>query len=107
MIADDINDYSEYLHYAEQIVLPLPQCAAYYRYITPKKICVSTYYGKAPCKGDGGGPLIYTDEERHGWKIFGVASGGHPEGCDKAFPFVYTRVSSYLRWILKNAGIAQ
>ncbi|XP_068227343.1 uncharacterized protein [Palaemon carinicauda] len=51
------------------------------------------------CQGDSGGPLMVL--ERDHYKLAGVVSWGI--GCAQAdYPGIYTRVSSYSKWILAN-----
>lgn len=53
---------------------------------------------KGGCNGDSGGPLMLLDEHTKQWKAIGIVSWGR-RGCDTRYPTVFTRVSSYLRWI--------
>ncbi|KAK4306864.1 hypothetical protein Pmani_021332 [Petrolisthes manimaculis] len=56
--------------------------------------------GKDTCLGDSGGPLtVAQEDDRH--TLVGITSFG--SGCgDPNSPGAYTRVSSYLDWILEN-----
>lgn len=48
-------------------------------------------------QGDSGGPLIITTDEKP--IIVGIVSFGRSIGCEKGYPAVFTRVTSYLKWI--------
>ena len=64
--------------------------------ITEGMICAGKA-GKDSCQGDSGGPMVNKD----GIQV-GVVSWGY--GCaDEGFPGVYTRVSNYYAWIVRNA----
>lgn len=102
--ADDNVDYSTSLHYSEQNVLPNSQCVHHYKFMTDKKMCVSTYSGESPCRGDSGGPLLRKAGIDGSLRLIGVASGGHPSGCESGYPIIYTRLSSYFNWIKRNSG---
>lgn len=52
------------------------------------------------CRGDSGGPLQILKEgvaEGHMYELFGIASFG--KSCGAGVPAIYTRVSSYVKWI--------
>ena len=51
-------------------------------------------------QGDSGGPLmVLNNNEECMYDIIGVTSFG--EGCGFSKPAVYTKVSSYIKWIEK------
>ena len=52
----------------------------------------------AACQGDSGGPLFCLDIGDDGYKIQGIISLG--AGCGRRG--LYTKVSSYMEWILNN-----
>ncbi|XP_063608356.1 trypsin-3-like [Penaeus indicus] len=66
--------------------------------VTDKHICAADP-GQIACRGDSGGPLM--TKENGLWLLLGVTSFG-PEDCSTDVPAVYTRVSSYSKWILNK-----
>ncbi|KAJ8708821.1 hypothetical protein PYW08_010203 [Mythimna loreyi] len=62
------------------------------------QLCAGGLEGNDACKGDGGGPLVYENNEGL-VELFGIVSFG-PNPCgQKDFPSVYTNVYVYLDWI--------
>ncbi|KAF0308196.1 Venom protease [Amphibalanus amphitrite] len=57
--------------------------------------------GRDACRGDSGGPLVVTqpDDRR---VLVGIVSTGY-KCATRGFPGIYTRVASYVDWILSNA----
>jgi len=55
------------------------------------------------CQGDSGGPLMVKSSKGY-YTQAGVVSFGI--GCSKGYPGVYTRITSYLRWIFEKSGKA-
>lgn len=79
-----------------------PDCGDYgVRYKPASMLCAGIALGGVDtCQGDSGGPLAINDGED--WFLAGITSWG--DGCAEAnFPGLYTRVTSYLGWILQNA----
>ncbi|XP_058453713.1 proclotting enzyme-like [Malaya genurostris] len=57
--------------------------------------------GKDSCQGDSGGPLMVQLPNKR-WVTVGIVSWGIR--CGEAnHPGIYTRVSSYVRWVIENA----
>jgi len=72
--------------------------------LTNKQICAGGEKGKDSCVGDSGSGLMRTDPNMtpgmEKWVLVGVVSYG-PRLCGtEGVPGVYTRVQSYLDWIL-------
>ncbi|GJQ69449.1 hypothetical protein Trydic_g6558 [Trypoxylus dichotomus] len=64
--------------------------------VTSKNVCTLTKYGEGTCHGDSGGPLVSNGRQ------IGIVSWGNP--CAIESPDVFTRVSSYSKWIELNIG---
>ena len=75
--------------------------------ITEGMMCTEGDHGNGFCKGDSGGPLVVYDGDgtqppQNQFVQVGIVSW--QEGCaEEGFPDVYTRVSSYAKWIKKTA----
>lgn len=74
--------------------------------LTEKQICAGGTKGKDSCVGDSGSGLMRSLPDRarssDRWDLIGVVSFG-PRLCGtKGVPGVYTRVNSYLDWILET-----
>jgi len=70
--------------------------------ITSNMVCAGDS-GKDSCKGDSGGPLITSENDRQA--LIGVVSWGLPGGCAiDGFPGVYSRVTEKMSWILENTA---
>ncbi|XP_065340212.1 CLIP domain-containing serine protease B9-like [Cloeon dipterum] len=81
------------------------RCAAQYRVLYPSvkldssQLCAGGEQGRDSCSGDSGGPLVAQNGK---WFVTGVVSYG-PRNCGtQDLPGIYTRVTSFLPWILDN-----
>jgi len=83
-------------------------------FLTPEKsqICAGGERGKDSCRGDSGGPLFLrrvlptglmdpNNDHDDPWFLIGLVSFG-TRVCGRGKPGIYTRVESYVPWILKN-----
>lgn len=82
------------------------QCKAHG--IIDSNICVSTLVDKSPATGDSGSPLILQSWSEFGSEpeLIGLFSLAVHDQFNIGVPVVYTRVSSYLKWIKDATGIA-
>ncbi|XP_075977065.1 chymotrypsin-2-like [Anticarsia gemmatalis] len=71
-------------------------CSRFFR-ILESNICTAYYTGQGSCKGDSGGPLVVRGDDGSPILV-GITSFGH-RNCAPGYPTVFTRVTSYLRWI--------
>lgn len=67
--------------------------------VRPSVICANGKGGEAACFGDSGSPLISKDGVLIGLTSFG-------RSCDGGHPTVFTRVTSFLKWIQTIVGSA-
>ena len=88
---------------------PLDECKAKFASeritLTDKQFCAGAQGKVDACKGDSGGPVQFTGtlNDKTIMIQFGVVSFG-VNSCGKleSTPGIYTKVSSYLGWILDN-----
>ncbi|CAK1583597.1 unnamed protein product [Parnassius mnemosyne] len=66
-------------------------------------ICAGGNNGKDTCTGDSGGSLVkeVTEDFHTNWFLYGITSIGLAE-CGGGIPAVYTRIVSYMDWIIQN-----
>ncbi|XP_022902338.2 serine protease easter-like [Onthophagus taurus] len=71
--------------------------------IQANQFCAGEIDGRDSCSGDSGGPIMTAVNVDGRLKTvqIGLVSYG-PQRCGKDFPGVYTRLSSYTKWILDN-----
>ncbi|XP_073836502.1 brachyurin-like isoform X1 [Musca autumnalis] len=68
-------------------------------------ICTSGRYQKSTCNGDSGGPLVLQRRTSRKRVLVGITSFGSIFGCDRGYPAAFTKVASYLDWIVDITGI--
>ncbi|KAG1695914.1 Clotting factor B [Nymphon striatum] len=87
--------------YCNESYAGLKHLRSYPNGITSNIICAGYRSGgKDACQGDSGGPLMMLDDSRQ-WTLQGIISGGF-QCARPGFPGIYTRVSAYTDWIVKN-----
>ncbi|XP_063374531.1 phenoloxidase-activating enzyme-like [Cydia amplana] len=104
---NDTSSVSDRLHHFDLPYVALDSCQAAFNISKVRQIklgqgqlCAGGEEGKDACKGDSGGPLMYTRD--HTTEVVGIVSfGGIP--CGKlGIPGVYTNVFAYDAWIRAN-----
>lgn len=72
--------------------------------ITKKQICAGGVLGRDACSGDSGGPLMVavTENNQPKYVLHGIVSFGVKHCGIDGQPGVYTKVGSYVEWILKT-----
>lgn len=71
----------------------------------PSTICAIGWESndQSTCNGDSGGPLVI--DEGGVYTQIGIVSFVSNQGCASGHPAGYVRLTSFLNWISKNAGI--
>ncbi|XP_019880112.2 CLIP domain-containing serine protease HP8 isoform X2 [Aethina tumida] len=88
-------------------IVPTSECRKVYSHFAPiseKQVCAGGVDGKDSCGGDSGGPMQYLGSMggRLAFIQHGIVSYG-PRDCGTVGqPAIYTRVDSYMEWILDN-----
>jgi len=57
---------------------------------------------KNGCYGDSGGPFVCKDKANDRWVLQGVVSWGDPDCSSSNHYSVFTRVSSFIGWIVEQ-----
>ncbi|KAF7279785.1 hypothetical protein GWI33_006745 [Rhynchophorus ferrugineus] len=88
-------------------VIPIETCKNLYKRftnLTDRQICAGGYKGQDSCKGDSGGPMMYVGliQGTPRFIQYGIVSFGPSECGTDGQPGIYTRVGSYLTWILDH-----
>jgi len=65
------------------------------------QICAGGVPGEDSCRGDSGGGLFIQKKKNSPWYLLGIVSFGS-RNCGDGRPAIYTRVSSFIPWIVKN-----
>ncbi|XP_064470199.1 venom protease-like [Ornithodoros turicata] len=106
---DSLNKYTtDVLQKVELPLLDNQQCNALYTEadksirVQGAQMCAGLRDGmKDACTGDSGGPLMM--KEGYRYTVIGVVSGGI--GCGRPLlPGLYTRVASYIPWIMRHVS---
>lgn len=90
--------------------VPLSECVETYKNtyrttIGPNQLCAGGVGGKDSCKRDSGGSLLFIDESHPTYSYsycVGVVSFGPKKCGQNGIPGIYTRVASYIDWIVEN-----
>lgn len=102
--SDAATGVTPLLRYIEVPIMKQSTCNTYFfGSVTDKMICISGKDGKSTCNGDSGGPLVYKEDGIN--YVIGATSFGIGLGCEKGWPAVFTRVTSYLDWIEEKSGV--
>ncbi|KAM7352038.1 serine protease 1-like [Cochliomyia hominivorax] len=103
LVSDSATSVATDLQWAEMEIITNAVCQKTFLFsVTSTNICVATPGGISTCKGDSGGPLVLASNKVQ----IGLTSFGSASGCEKGFPAVFTRVTSYLDWIQKHTGVS-
>lgn len=95
------------LRYVRLPVVDREICTTYfqkYADIGPTQLCVGGVIGEDSCGGDSGGPLVKAEAQHDipRYYIIGIVSFGARRCGATEMPGVYTRMASYVLWILNN-----
>ncbi|KAK6623951.1 hypothetical protein RUM44_010807 [Polyplax serrata] len=97
---------SPVLRVVESDIITNLQCSLKFAFpIADTIICLDGSEKKSSCNGDSGGPLVVNSGNQT--QQIGVVSFGSSAGCEKGFPSAYTRLTSYIDWIIKNSDYAE
>ncbi|XP_062549413.1 brachyurin-like [Armigeres subalbatus] len=102
--SDDINAASDVLRYVTNPIQTNTACnIRFLGLIQAENICLSGDNGRGACSGDSGGPLTIS---RDGQTVqVGVVSFGLALGCERNWPSVFARTTSFLQWIQANSDV--
>lgn len=106
------NNPSPILQWVRLPIVNTTQCAASYASFSANarvpiiigngQVCVQGKENMDACQGDSGGPLMNDGSGSERYTLLGLVSFG-PRTCGVSnFPGVYTRVTSYIDWIMNN-----
>lgn len=102
--SDTNAEVSSRLMFIDAPIVSNDECTRTYgNVITASNICLSGANARSVCQGDSGGPLTITSGGRQ--VQVGIVSFGSQTGCQRGYPTVFARVSSFLDWIQTNTGI--
>ncbi|XP_070504114.1 brachyurin-like [Chironomus tepperi] len=100
----DTNKASNELRFVTMPIISNQQCQMTFgNFIKETNVCMSGNGGRSVCSGDSGGPLVAEISPGEIVQV-GIVSFGHKHGCTLGHPGVFTRVTSYLKWIEGHTG---
>ncbi|KAH8380333.1 hypothetical protein KR009_010035 [Drosophila setifemur] len=100
-ISDSATGATDILQFATMPIMANSGCSPWYLgLVGDTNICIKTTGGISTCNGDSGGPLVTKNATLIGATSFGIAFG-----CERGWPGVFTRITSYLDWIEKYTGV--
>ena len=104
----DTSNVSKFLNWVNLRIILNDDCASIFgrKVVVPSIICARGWdtSNQNVCQGDSGGPGAWNN---HGeWIQLGIVSFVSSKGCAHGHPSGFTRVTSYLRWISQNSGVA-
>ncbi|XP_055676500.1 CLIP domain-containing serine protease B8-like [Lutzomyia longipalpis] len=89
-------------------IIDISACSRAYRpsrlVLGPGQVCAGGKKSEDTCPGDSGSPLMYFSRKDGKWVCSGVVSLGLDECGTDGIPGVYTRVDTYMPWILSTIG---
>jgi chymotrypsin len=101
--SDDIPQSSDVLRFVYDTVMTNTLCNVRFPgIIIDSHICVTGTNARGACSGDSGGPLTVPLGQQT--LQIGVVSFGLALGCERAWPSVFARVTSYHNWLNQNLG---
>ncbi|XP_055910849.1 uncharacterized protein LOC129945214 [Eupeodes corollae] len=104
--APGVHAISNTLRYVRLRIIDVETCSRSFPFTYQStNICTSGMNGKSTCHGDSGGPLVVRKKSSKKRILIGLTSFGSVFGCDKGYPAAYTKIVSYLDWILDETGI--
>ncbi|CAH1995189.1 unnamed protein product [Acanthoscelides obtectus] len=97
---DTLTTFSPVLRSTNLTIVPLITCELGYLFsLTGDQMCTSGTSKKNFCLGDAGSPLVVDNVQ------VGIASFGSDLGCEAGFPGIYTRMTSYVGWLLVYSNV--
>jgi len=77
--------------------------AVYGNNVLDSVLCIDTTGGHGTCNGDSGGPLSYINNGVY--NQVGLVSFGSASGCELGYPTGFSRISSFVDWIVSVTGL--
>ncbi|GFY73917.1 chymotrypsin-like protease CTRL-1 [Trichonephila inaurata madagascariensis] len=82
-------------------VISNEECQNRMRSVIPDSILCAEPRTVTMCNADSGAPFIISEKEK--FKVIGLLTWNRND-CDERFPTIFTRVSSYSRWIQRHTS---